>query len=85
MIVVLVVVLVHIVRKEVMRLGRHMRTEPGSSSNDQCHAHENCKLVYWADELAPGRSHHPQDSLHMHIRPRRNPHMRLDGSKNFAA
>ena len=53
---VLVVGVVHMVRSVATHLDRlgHMHTEPGSSSNDQCHAHENYKLFYWAVELAPG-------------------------------
>lgn len=42
----LVVLVVRTVHKGVTHLDRHMHTEPGSSSNDQCHAHESCKLVY---------------------------------------
>lgn len=58
---------------------------PENSSNDQCLAHDNCNLSLSNGEQAHGRSHHQRDSLHIHTHPRRNPHRRLDGRKNFAA
>jgi hypothetical protein len=58
---------------------------PENSSNDQCLAHENCNLSLSTGEQAHGRSHHQPDSLHIHTHPRRNPHKRVDGRKNFAA
>lgn len=73
------------VRRLEKLLDHRMHTEPGNSSNDQCHAHECCMLWFWVDVQARDRSHHPQDSLHSHIHPRRIPHMRLDMSKNFSA
>jgi hypothetical protein len=36
-----------------------------------------------ADEQAYGRLHHPR--THIHIRPRRNPHMRLDKRMRFSS
>src|SRR5277367_3256526 len=57
----------------------HTHTEPENSSKDQCHAHDIYKLSSSADEQALCRSHH------IHIHPRRNPQIRLDRSKNFAA
>jgi hypothetical protein len=58
---------------------------PENSSNDQCHAHDNCNFVLSAGAQAYGRSHHQSDSLHIHTHPRRNPHRRLDRRKNCAA
>lgn len=81
-----VVVAVVLLRNVASALGHphHTHTGPENSSNDQCHAHDICNL-YWAGEQAPGRSHHPHNSQHIHIRPRRNPHMRLDRRKNFVS
>jgi len=85
MCVVVGVVDIHRVRRLGKHLDHRMHTEPGNSSNDQCYAHECCRLWFWVDVQARDRSHHPQDSLHNHIHPRRIPHMRLDMSKNFSA
>jgi hypothetical protein len=66
------------------RLCHMQHTEPGNSSKDQCHAHDNYKLTSSADEQAFCRSHHLPDSLHIHIQPHRIPHKRLDRCENFA-
>lgn len=76
-----------VLRSVVTPLECHMgrKLEPGNSSNDQCHAHDKCKLSFSAVEQALGRSSRRPHSLHIHIHPRRNPHERLDRSKNFVA
>ena len=73
-----------VLRIEANRLGHTCNLEPENSSKDQYHAHDICKLTSSPD-LAHDRSHHPPDSPHIQVHPRRNPHKRLDGSKNFAA
>jgi hypothetical protein len=61
--------------------------EPGNSSTDQCHAHDIYKLTssHGKKKQAHDRSHHPPDSQHIPLHSRRNPHKRLDGSKNCVA
>jgi hypothetical protein len=60
---------------------------PENSSNDQCHAHDNCNLFLQAgDNSIRGRLHHlSPESLHIHIRPHRNPHTRFDKGSNDSA
>lgn len=47
-VVMMLCVVVELDIRKVRRLGKHldhrMHTEPGNSSNDQCHAHECCML-----------------------------------------
>jgi hypothetical protein len=74
-----------VVRTVVNRLFRTRNLEPENSSKDQYHAHDICKLPFSAAELACGRSHPPPGNQHIQFHPRRNPHERLDRSKNFAA
>jgi len=85
----LVVVVVEVIRIVVATLQSRLHhahsLEPENSSNDQFHAHDNYNLILQAAEHIRGRPHHPPDSLHIHNHPRRNPHMRLDRSKNFVA
>jgi len=84
-----VVVVVVVGRIEVIRLYHARNLEPGNSNNYQClDLHDIYKLVSSAFDRARSihdRSHHHTDNLHIPFHPRRNPHERLDRSKNFAA